>query len=117
MANVEHDLKKLPSLFAAVVVDDTQFQAVGHSQQVSKDLQRAIRLFTEHAEEVAGLVVSSKKLDVITNNERVRTDVRNNKVQAEALRTGARGTWRSTTLAAGNARAPRLWRCVQSGSG
>ena len=42
--SVDHTLKKLPSLFAGVVVDDTQFQAVGKSQQVSQQLQRAIRL-------------------------------------------------------------------------
>ena len=60
--SVDHTLKKLPSLSTAVVVDDTQFQAVGKSHQVSQQLQRSIRLFTEHAEEVAGLVVCSKKL-------------------------------------------------------
>ena len=71
--SVDHTRKKLPSLFAAVV-DDTQSQAVGKSHQVSQQLQRAIRLFTEHAEEVEGLVVSSKELETITNDERTRTD-------------------------------------------
>ena len=33
--SVDHTLKKLPSLFAAVVVDDTQFQEVTKSHQVS----------------------------------------------------------------------------------
>ena len=88
--SVDHTLKRLPSLFAAVVVDDKQFQAVGESHQVSQQLQRAIHLFTEHAEEVAGLVVSSKKLEIITNEEMIRTDVRNNKVHADALRTCTR---------------------------
>ena len=87
--SVDHTLKKLPSLFAAVVVDDTQFQAVGKSQQVSQQLQR-VRLFTQHAEEVAGLVVSSKKLEIIANDERIRTDVRNNKVHADAVCTCTR---------------------------
>ena len=96
--SVDHTLKKLPSLFAAMVLDDTQFKAVGKSQQVSQQLQRAIRFFTEPADEVAGLVVSSKKLEVITNDERIRTDVRNNRVHAEALRTCARN-WRSTAPA------------------
>ena len=59
--SVDHTLEKLPSLFAAVVVEDTQFQAVDKSHQRSQQLQRATHLFTEHAEEVAGLVVSSKK--------------------------------------------------------
>ena len=83
--SVDHTLKKWPSLFVAVMVDDTQFQAVGKSQHVSQQLQRAIRLFTDHAGEVAGNVVSSKKLEI-------RTDVRSNKVHAEAL-ARARGTW------------------------
>ena len=65
-------------LFAAVVVDDTQFLAVGKSHHISQQLHRAIDPFTKHAEEVAGPVVSSKKLDIFTNGERVRTDVRNN---------------------------------------
>ena len=33
-----------------------------------------------------GLVVSSKNLEIITNDERIRTDVRRNKVHADALR-------------------------------
>ena len=58
--------------------------------QVSQQLQRASDPFTKHAEEVAGQVVSSKKLEIITNDERVRIDVRNNKVHADALRTCTR---------------------------
>ena len=72
--SVDHTLKKLPSLFTAGVVDDTQFQAVGKSHQVSQQLQRAIDLLIQYAEEVAGLVVSSKQLGIITNGERVHAD-------------------------------------------
>ena len=57
--SVDHTLKRLPSLLAAVVVDDTQFQAVGKCHQVSQQLQRTIHLFTEHAEEVPGLEVGN----------------------------------------------------------
>ena len=88
--SVDHTFKKFPSLFAAMVVDDTQFQAVGKSQQVSQQLQRAIRLSTEHAEEVASLVISSKKLEIITHDARIRNDARNNKVNVSALRTCTR---------------------------
>ena len=35
-------------------------------------------------------MVSSKKLDIITNDGRIRTDVRNNQVHADALRTCTR---------------------------
>ena len=87
--SVDHTLKRLPLLLAAVVVDDTQFPAVGKSHQVSQQLQRAGRLFPKHADEVAFLVVS-KKLEVITNDERVRTYVCNNEVHADALRTCTR---------------------------
>ena len=77
--SVDHTLKTLPSFFPAVVVDDTQFQA---SHQVS--------LFMEHGREVARLEVSSKKLEIVTNDERIHTDVRNNKEHAVALRTCTR---------------------------
>ena len=104
--SVDHTVMKLPSLFAAVVVvDNTQFQAVGKCHQVSQQLQRAIDLFTMHAEEVAGLVVSSKKLDIITNDETLRTDVRTSKLHADVLHTCTKNlTW----PAAGSARAPRI---------
>ena len=82
--SIDHTLKKLPSLFATVVVDDTQVQAVGKSHLC---VARAIDLFVKDAEEVTGSVVSSKKLEIIINDERVRTDVLNNKVHADALRT------------------------------
>ena len=95
-------LKKLSSLFAAaVVVCDTQFLAVGKSHQVSQQLQRALDLFTKHAEEVAGLPVSSKKLEFITNDETGRSDGCNNKVHADALRSctrNLRGEERRETL-------------------
>ena len=81
--SVDHTVKKLPSLFAAVVVDDTQFEAVGKCHQVLQQLQLAIRLFTEHVEDVAGLVVSTKKLEFITNDERIRTDVRNKRARGK----------------------------------
>ena len=84
--SVDHNLKKLPSLSAAFVCD-TRFQAVGKSHQVSQQLQRAIDLFTKHAEEVLGPVVCSKKLEIITNDERVRTDVRNNTVHGRSPHT------------------------------
>ena len=92
--SIGHTLKNLPLLFAAVVVDDMQLQAVGKTHQVSQQLQRAIDLFTKHAEEVAGPVESSEKLEIITNDERVRTYVRNNKVHADALRTCTRNVER-----------------------
>ena len=41
----------------------------------------------------AGFVVSSKNLEINTDDERVRTDVRNNKVHADALRTCTRHLW------------------------
>ena len=64
--SADHTLKRLPSLFPAVVVDATQFRASGESHQVSQQRQRAIDLFTKHAEEVLGPVVSSNKLGIIT---------------------------------------------------
>ena len=66
--SVGHTRKKLLSLFAAVVVDDTQFHAVGRSHQVAQQLQQAIDLSSEHEEQVSGLVVSSKKLEILTHD-------------------------------------------------
>ena len=66
-------------------VDDTQSEAVGKIHQVSHQLQRAIDVFSKHAEEVAGPVVASKKLDIITHDEKFRPDVRT--TNADALRT------------------------------
>ena len=66
----QHLVRRGPALWKLAFC--AQFQAVEKSQQVSLQLQRAIRLFTEHAEQVAGLVVSSKKLMIITNDERIR---------------------------------------------
>ena len=63
------------------MVDDTQLYAVG-----KKPISFAIQLFTEHVGKVAGIAVSSNKREIITNDERIRTDVRNNKVVVDALR-------------------------------
>ena len=57
--SVDHTLKKLPSVFAAVVADDTQFQAVGKCHQVSQRFSAR-----SACARVAGLVVSSKKLEI-----------------------------------------------------
>ena len=68
--SVDDTLKKLPPLFAAVTVDDTQFQTVGKSHQVSQQLQRVIRLFTEHAE--SSWSHPRSWMEIITNDERIR---------------------------------------------
>ena len=47
-------------------------------------------MFAKREEEVAGVVISSRKLEIIADDERVRTDVRNNKMHADALRTCTR---------------------------
>ena len=109
--SVDHTLKKLPSLLAAVVVDETQFQAVGESRQVSQQLQRAVRLFTEHAE--GGLVPPRSWQASQTTRGFAPTCATTKCMRTLSAR--ARGTWGSTTPAAGSARAPRSWRCEQSG--
>ena len=57
-----------------------------------RQLRRAIDFLTEHAEDVAGLVISSKKLEIITFDEKV--------LHLSALgRARAGGTWKSASLA------------------
>ena len=105
VGSVDHTLKKLPSLFAAVVVDDTQFQAVGKSQQASQQLQRAIRLLTEHAEEVARDILQ----DAGGHHKR-REDPHRRAQQQGACASSPHvheELGESTMLAAGNARAPK----------
>ena len=81
--SVDHTLKRLPSLFAAVVVDHTLFQAVGKSHKVLQQLQPVIDLFSKHAEEVT--VVFSENLEI---SHQIRQ--RSHRCAEEK---GARDTW------------------------
>ena len=83
--SVNHTLKKLSSLFAAVAVDDTHLQTF--RKEPASVAPASACFITEHAEEVVVFVVSSRKLEILTNDEMIRTDVR---MHAEALCTCTR---------------------------
>ena len=62
--SLDHTKAEWKSVFTAVVVDDTQFQAVGRRGMVVKLVRGAARTFCEHAQVDAELVINMTKFEV-----------------------------------------------------
>ena len=64
LESLDHTVAKWPLVETSVVVDDTQFQAVGTKQLVEAVVRGATNTFCEHAREHAGLAIHPGKLCV-----------------------------------------------------
>jgi len=75
ITSLDHTKQAWKSVFMAVVVDDTQFQAVGPKNMVVRLVGGAARCFCEHAKEHAKLVLNMSKLEVVVDDPQTANEV------------------------------------------
>ena len=75
ITSLDHTNQAWKSVFMAVVVDDTQFQAVGPKNMVVRLVGGAARCFCEHAKEHAKLVLNMSKLEVVADDPQTANEV------------------------------------------
>ena len=74
--SLDYALGRWPSVQAAVVVDDTQFQVIGTPALVKRAIAGVTKDFRSHIEDVARMLVSVPKLEVLTNCDVVAQGLR-----------------------------------------